>query len=60
MLFELGVLWIFLALLSGHTRARMCGRDAQTTPTRTVTVGQGPQRAISPLPAWRVDRDDHS
>jgi hypothetical protein len=60
MLFELGVLWIFLALLSGaHTSAYVWQRRSDDT-TRTVTVGQELQRAISPLSAWRVDRDDHS
>jgi len=58
MLIELGVLWIFLALLSGMSAYVLQIRSDDTHPHSDG--GQGLQRAISPLLAWRVDRGDHA
>jgi hypothetical protein len=58
MLIELGVLWIFLALLSGMSAYVLQRRSDDTQPHSDG--GQGLQRAISPLLAWRVDRGDHA
>jgi hypothetical protein len=57
---ELGVLWIFLALLSGAPMSAYVWQRRSDDTHPHSDGGQGLQRAISPLSTWSVDRDDHS
>ena len=59
MLIELGVLWIFLAVLSGAPMSAYVWQR-RSDDTHPHSDGGRLQRAISPLLAWRVDRGDHA
>ena len=60
MLVSLGVLWIFLALLSGAALAAYVWQRRSDHAYVPPRGRQGLRCAPSPVFAWSVDRDDHA